>query len=204
MSPIVDARGLGVKAGDLWLLEGLDFSVDPGECAVLVGPNGVGKSTLLRCLYGMQEPQRGRVLIDGAKPDERSVSFRRKVSVLFDDSDFFAELTPLQHLELLFSSFGEDLGDYEELLADAGLAERARVTAGHFSAGQRRRLLLLGVTARPHRVLLLDEPERALDTAGKEWLVKLIGRSTAAGAAVVVATHHQPLLDTADSVLELW
>ncbi|WP_037364433.1 ABC transporter ATP-binding protein [Amycolatopsis orientalis] len=201
---MIDARGLGVKAGDLWLLENLDFSVDPGECAVLVGPNGVGKSTLLRCLYGMQEPQRGRVLVDGAKPDERSVAFRRKVSVLFDDSDFFAELTPIQHLELLSGSFGEHLGDFEELLADAGLAERARVTAGHFSAGQRRRLLLLGVTARPHRVLLLDEPERALDIAGKEWLVKLISRSTAAGAAVVVATHHQPLLDTADSVLELW
>ncbi|QRP46154.1 ABC transporter ATP-binding protein [Amycolatopsis sp. FDAARGOS 1241] len=201
---MIDARGLGVKAGDLWLLDDLDFSVDPGECAVLVGPNGVGKSTLLRCLYGMQEPQRGRVRIDGDKPDERSVAFRRKVSVLFDDSDFFAELTPLQHLELLAGSFDEDLGDFEQLLADAGLADRARVTAGHFSAGQRRRLLLLGVTARPHKVLLLDEPERALDTAGKDWLVDLIARSTSAGAAVVVATHHPPLLDAADSVLELW
>ncbi|HWD04578.1 MAG TPA: ABC transporter ATP-binding protein [Amycolatopsis sp.] len=201
---MIDARGLGVKAGDLWLLEDLDFSVDPGECAVLVGPNGVGKSTLLRCLYGMQEPQRGRVRIDGAPPDERSVDFRRKVSVLFDDSDFFAELTPLQHLELLAGSFSEDLGDFDALLADAGLADRARVTAGHFSAGQRRRLLLLGVTARPHKVLLLDEPERALDTEGKDWLVDLIARSAGAGAAVVVATHHPPLLDAADSVLELW
>ncbi|WP_326838126.1 ABC transporter ATP-binding protein [Amycolatopsis rhabdoformis] len=201
---MIDARGLGVKAGDLWLLDDLDFSVEPGECAVLVGPNGVGKSTLLRCLYGMQEPQRGRVRIDGEKPDERSVAFRRKVSVLFDDSDFFAELTPLQHLQLLAGSFDTDLGDFDALLADAGLADRARVTSGHFSAGQRRRLLLLGVTARPHKVLLLDEPERALDTAGKDWLVDLIKRSTSAGAAVVVATHHQPLLDAADSVLELW
>lgn len=201
---MIDARAIGVRAGDAWLFEELDFAVEPGEVAAVVGANGVGKSTLLRCFYGVQRPQRGRVLVDGQEPDERSVEFRRKVSVLLDDSDFFAELTPLQHLELLAGSFGADLGDHEERLRDAGLGERMRVTAGHFSAGQRRRLLLLGVTARPHRVLLLDEPERALDAAGKEWLVEVIGRSTAAGAAVVVATHHPPLLEAADSVLELW
>jgi ABC-type multidrug transport system ATPase subunit len=148
---VIDARALGVRAGELWLFDDLDFTVDPGECAAVVGPNGAGKSTLLRCFYGMQQPQRGRVLVDGRAPDERDVEFRRKVSVLFDDSDFFAELTPL-----------------------------------------------------PHLVLLAAEPERALDTAGKEWLVEVIARSTAAGAAVVVATHHPPLLEAADSVLELW
>ncbi|MFD9889517.1 ATP-binding cassette domain-containing protein [Amycolatopsis sp. NPDC059027] len=201
---MIDARAIGVRAGDVWLFDELDFSVDPGECAVIVGPNGAGKSTLLRCLYGMQKPQRGRVLVDGAPPDERKVAFRRKVSVLLDDSDFFAELTPVQHLELLAGTFGADLGDFRALIADAGLEERAEVTAGSFSAGQRRRLLLLGATARPHQVLILDEPERALDVAGKEWLVELIGRSTAAGAAVVLATHHPPLLEAADSVLELF
>ncbi|MFC3450233.1 ABC transporter ATP-binding protein [Amycolatopsis speibonae] len=201
---MIDVRGLGVQAGEHWLFDGLDFEVEAGECAVIVGPNGVGKSTLLRCLYGTQVPQRGRVVVAGGKPDERDVSFRRKVSVLFDDSDFFAELTPLQHLELLEGSFGADLGDFDALLSDAGLSERAKVTAGKFSAGQRRRLLLLGATARPHDVLLLDEPERALDVAGKEWLTSLIARSTAAGAAVVVATHHPPLLEAADSTLELW
>ncbi|MFE6610031.1 ATP-binding cassette domain-containing protein [Amycolatopsis sp. NPDC057786] len=201
---MIDVRGLGVQAGEHWLFDGLDFEVESGECAVIVGPNGVGKSTLLRCLYGTQTPQRGRVVVAGGNPDERDVSFRRKVSVLFDDSDFFAELTPLQHLELLEGSFGTDLGDFDALLADAGLSERAKVTAGKFSAGQRRRLLLLGATARPHDVLLLDEPERALDAAGKEWLTSLIKRSTDAGAAVVVATHHPPLLEAADSTLELW
>ncbi|WP_409493472.1 ATP-binding cassette domain-containing protein [Amycolatopsis sp. cmx-11-12] len=201
---MIDVRGLGVQAGEHSLFDGLDFEVEAGECAVIVGPNGVGKSTLLRCLYGTQTPQRGRVVVAGVKPDERDLSFRRKVSVLFDDSDFFAELTPLQHLELLEGSFGADLGDFAALLADAGLSERAKVTAGKFSAGQRRRLLLLGATARPHDVLLLDEPERALDVAGKEWLTSLIARSTKAGAAVVVATHHPPLLEAADSTLELW
>jgi ABC-type multidrug transport system ATPase subunit len=195
-------KNLGVRVSEQWLFSGLDMTVEPGECAAIIGPNGVGKSTVLRCLYGVQEPQQGSVSVAGSAPDERDIAFRRKVSVLLDDSDFFAELTPVQHLDLLAGSFGVKLGDTAELLADAGLAERANLAAGRFSAGQRRRLLLLGATARPHEVLLLDEPERALDTEGKEWLTALVTRSTKAGAAVVLATHHPALLDIVDSVVE--
>jgi ABC-2 type transport system ATP-binding protein len=201
---VIAVRGLGIQLSEEWLFHELDMTVEPGECAAVIGPNGTGKSTLLRCLYGMQTPTRGTISVAGSKPDERDNTFRRKVSVLLDDSDCFAELNPIQHLELLAGSFGEDLGDFGELLADAGLAERSHLTAGRFSAGQRRRLLLLGATARPHEVLLLDEPERALDTEGKQWLTSLVARSTDAGAAVVLATHHPPLLDIVDSVLELF
>ncbi|SDX28662.1 ABC transporter [Amycolatopsis xylanica] len=199
---MIKASGVGVRIADDWLFSELDLLVEPGECAAIIGPNGAGKSTLLRCLYGTQEPTSGAITVAGMSPDERDVAFRRRVSVLMDDSDFFAELTPTQHLELLAGSFGITLGDFGALLEDAGLGERANLAAGAFSAGQRRRLMLLGATVRPHDVLLLDEPERALDVAGKEWLTSLIARSTAAGAAVVVATHHPPLLEAADSVLE--
>lgn len=158
---------------------------------------------MLHCLYGMQTATSGTVDVAGETPDERSVRFRRKVSVLLDDSDLFPELTPVQHLELLAGSFGGETPDLGELLWDADLAERAEVTAGSLSAGQRRRLLLLGATARPFEVLLLDEPERALDAAGKEWLTTLVRRATDAGAAVVLATHHPPLLEVADAVMDL-
>ncbi len=188
-----------MRVDDIWLFRDLDLTVQPGQCAVVVGPNGSGKSTLLRCLYGMGKPTEGTVTVTGKPPDERSVRFRRKVSVLLDDSDFFAEL----NLELLSGSFGMVGSDVDELLADAGLDGRAEVTAGHFSAGQRRRLLLLGATARPFDVLLLDEPERALDTAGKHWLTSVIARATQARAAIVVATHHPPLLYSAHVVVDL-
>lgn len=198
----VVADGLGVRAGDTWLLRGVDLRVRPGECLVLTGPNSSGKSTLLRLVYGTQEPTEGSITVGGLSPDERDRDFRLRVSVLLDDSDFFAEFTPVQHLELLAGSFGVDL-DVDALLTEATLDDRAHVTAGSLSAGQRRRLLLLGATARPFDVLLLDEPERALDTAGKRWLTDVIARATGHGAAVVVATHHPPLLDTADHVLDL-
>jgi ABC-2 type transport system ATP-binding protein len=199
---IVDS--LGVRVGtDHWLFRELDLMLRPGQSAALVGPNGSGKSTLLRCLYGTQTPSAGSVTVAGRVPDERSIAFRRKVSVLLDDSDFFPELTAVQHLELLAGSFAAPVPDIDELLADAGLAGHAGITAGGFSAGQRRRLLLLGATARPFEVLLLDEPERALDPAGKEWVGTLVGRATGAGATVVLATHHPGLIGLADTVVEL-
>lgn len=199
---MISVDGLGVRAGGNWLFRGVDCVLEPGQCLALTGANGSGKSTLLRCLYGMRAPSEGTVLVGGRIPDERDRAFRRSVSVLLDDSEFFVELTPVQHLELLAGSF-ELTHDIEFLLDDAGLAERAEVTAGGLSAGQRRRLLLLAATARPCDVLLLDEPERALDADGQAWLSTLIGRATDRGVTVVLATHLRHLLGAADRIVEL-
>lgn len=200
----IAAAGLGVRVGGFWLFRGLDVSVGPGECLALTGPNGSGKSTLLHCLYGTRPVTEGTVEVAGRVPDERDAGFRRKVAVLLDDSDFFAELSTRQHLELLLGSFpGTDADGIDELLSGAGLGERAEVHGYHLSAGQRRRLLLLGAIARPHEVLLLDEPERALDADGKRWLADVVRAERERGRAVVVATHHPPLRDVADHVVHL-
>jgi ABC-type multidrug transport system ATPase subunit len=203
----VGASGLGVAAGDDWLFRELDLDVPPGACLALTGPNGTGKSTLLHCCYGLRPPTEGTVTIAGDPPDERSVAFRRTVSVLLDDSALFDELTPRQHLDLLFRSFpGATPPDdpVADLLAPAGLGHRVDVPAGRLSAGQRRRLLLLGALARPHAVVLLDEPERALDAEGLDWLAGVVNAATGSGAAAVLATHSRVLVDAcADLVLDL-
>lgn len=172
---------------------------------MLTGANGAGKSTFLRCLYGIEQPTEGAITVCGDAPDERSNAFRRKVSVLLDDSATFDELTPRQHLDLLCRSFGDPApADAADLLAPAGLSGRSDVQAARLSAGQRRRLLLVAATARPHEVLLLDEPERALDADGRAWLVELVGSARRGGVAVVVASHHRLLIDEmADQVLEI-
>ncbi|MGW5051083.1 ABC transporter ATP-binding protein [Actinokineospora sp. NPDC004072] len=184
----IHASGLGVLVGDRWLFRGLDLAVEPGECLAVTGENGSGKSTLLHCLYGLQEPTEGTVAVAGRKPDEREPEFRRAVSVVLDDSALFEEYTPAQHLQLL------------GLPDTTGLPD---VPAVEMSAGQRRRLLLTGALRRDCRVLLLDEPERALDARARQWLAEVIAEAKAS-AAVVIASHHRPLVDAvADQVVEL-
>ena len=192
----VKAAGLGMHVGEQWLFRDLDLDVAAGECLVLTGDNGSGKSTVLHLLYGLRAPTEGTVEVAGRAPDERAVAFRRAVAVLLDDSELFVELSPRQHLELLGTPA-------DAWLTEAGLADRADVHAYYLSAGQRRRLLLLGAVARPHDVLLLDEPERALDVPGKEWLTELVDHERAQGRTVVMATHHPPLLEVADHVVRL-
>jgi ABC-2 type transport system ATP-binding protein len=201
---------LGMRAGEHWLFRDLSIEVPYGSCLALAGPNGSGKSTFLHCLYGLRQPTEGVVEVAGREPDERDLGFRRDVAVLLDDSDCFAELSPRQHLRLLLDSFdaggdpgGDSGGDPEDWLRDAGLGERVDVHAYHLSAGQRRRLLLLGAIARPHRVLLLDEPERALDVQGKDWLAEVVKAERDQGRTVVMATHHPSLVDLADQVVTL-
>ncbi|HEX3647159.1 MAG TPA: ATP-binding cassette domain-containing protein [Pseudonocardiaceae bacterium] len=204
---LIAATGFGVVAGTDWLFRDLTLDVTSGQCLAVTGPNGTGKSTILHCLYGMRPPGEGTVTVCGARPDERSSAFRRSVAVLLDDSALFDELSPRQHLELLFGSF-PGASPPDDLVADwlvpAGLGHRVDVAAGQLSAGQRRRLLLLGALARPHDLVLLDEPERALDTAGLDWLAGLVNADTEAGAAAVLATHSRVLVDAcADLVLDL-
>ncbi|SEQ99121.1 ABC transporter [Actinokineospora terrae] len=192
----VEALAIAAKVGGAVLFEGVSFTAGPGECVVLSGRNGSGKSTLLGCLYGTHEVSAGIVRVGGSAPDERKVRFRRQVSVVLDDSALFNHLTARQHLDLLLRSFpAVDSRGVPNWLVAAGLDERADVPAIDLSAGQRRRLLLIGAVARSHDVLLLDEPERALDTAGREWMTTLIAADARRGAAVVVASHHRSLAE---------
>ncbi|MCP2301405.1 ABC transporter ATP-binding protein [Actinokineospora globicatena] len=188
---IISGRGVGVLVGDeRWLFRGLDLAVPAGRCLALTGENGSGKSTLLRALYGLQELTEGTVLVAGHTPDEADIAFRRDVSVLLDDSAVFDEFTPGQHFDLLGG--GQPAHELPE------------VPARGLSAGQRRRLLLLGALTKPHKALLLDEPERAVDASGRDWLKQMVNAAKGAGSAVVLASHYPPLVDAvADEVIEL-
>ena len=205
-APRLAVKGLRHLYADRPVIEDLTFTLRAGRAIALVGPNGAGKTTVLKCIVGSAEPAAGQILLDGLPIDERVEVVRRDVASLLDDLDFFPDLSAAEHLDLLARAHGnaspEDLVD--TLLDDVGLLAAADQLPGSLSSGQRRRLALATALVRPRKLLVLDEPEQRLDTAGVAWLSERLQEEKRAGTSVLFASHEPALVDAvADQTVTL-
>jgi ABC-2 type transport system ATP-binding protein len=205
-APRLAVKGLRHLYADRPVIEDLTFTLRAGRAIALVGPNGAGKTTVLKCIVGSAEPAAGQILLDGLPIDERAEVVRRDVASLLDDLDFFPDLSAAEHLDLLARAHGnpepEDLVD--TLLDDVGLLAAADQLPGSLSSGQRRRLALATALVRPRKLLVLDEPEQRLDTAGIAWLAERLVAEKKAGTSILFASHDTALVDAvADETVAL-
>ncbi|HEY0694124.1 MAG TPA: ABC transporter ATP-binding protein [Kribbella sp.] len=205
-APRLAVKGLRHLYAERPVIEDLTFTLRAGRAIALIGPNGAGKTTVLRCIVGSAEPAAGAILLDGLPIDERAEVVRRDVASLLDDLDFFPDLSAAEHLDLLARAHGnpepEDLVD--ALLHDVGLLPAADQLPGSLSSGQRRRLALATALVRPRKLLVLDEPEQRLDTAGVSWLSDRLVAEKKSGTAILFASHDQALVDAvADEIVAL-
>ncbi|GAA0912553.1 heme ABC exporter ATP-binding protein CcmA [Virgisporangium aurantiacum] len=202
---MLEVRGLSRWFGELRVLSTVDLHVAAGTATAVVGPNGSGKTTLLRCVAGLDRPDEGEVRLDGRPVDETDPRVRAAVAGVLDDVDFFPDLSVVEHLELLaFAHGAPDPATVAEVLDALGLTPARDQLPATLSSGQRRRLALASCFVRPRRLLLLDEPEQRLDTAGRTWLAERLNAEKAAGRAVLLASHDPLLVDTvADHTLTL-
>jgi ABC-2 type transport system ATP-binding protein len=204
--PLLRVRDLHRSFGDLHVLEGIDLEVRSGEALALVGPNGAGKSTALRCIAGADQATSGTVELDGETLDERSAATRRDLAVVMDDLDFFPDLSVVEHLNLLARAHRVADPDavVDAVLADVGLQHQASQLPGTLSSGQRRRLALASAFVRPRRLLILDEPEQRLDSAGLTWLAERLNAEKADGLGILLVSHDAELVEAvADWILDL-
>lgn len=191
----VKGEALSCRRGDRLLFEDLSLTARPGTLTAITGPNGTGKTSLLRILAGLLKPEAGRVVFAGAADAAEPADL---VHYLGHHDALKSQLTARENLDFAARWHGAAHG-VDEALAQLGLKRQADLPVGYFSAGQRRRAALARcwMTGRP--VWLLDEPTASLDAAGRALVIELIGAHVAAGGTAIAATH-ETLIDGAAEV----
>ncbi|GAA2883009.1 ABC transporter ATP-binding protein [Pseudonocardia halophobica] len=184
----ITVEGLELAFGDLPVLDGVSFDVAPGEFVSILGPSGCGKSTLFGVLAGLVEPDRGRVLVDGAPAGRETFGYMPQKDLLFPWRTVLDNTT--LGLEVAGMRRREARDRARDLFGPFGLAGFERSRPAELSGGMRQRAALLRTVVQDREVLLLDEPFGALDsltrTAMQEWLEEVRGRF---GWTVLLITH---------------
>jgi len=187
---------LSVSRGPRQLLDRLGFSLERGVALLLRGPNGCGKSSLLRALLGLTPATSGEIRLDAGRFTPGSGRLCPLALYQGHATGLKGELTALENLALAAGLDGSptDQASLLEALARTGLPREARIPARRLSQGQKQRLALARLALPNHRTLwLLDEPSAALDSAGAELLDGLIDAQLRRGGGALIATH-LPLL----------
>jgi len=197
----------------LTVLRDLELAVEAGEMVAIVGASGVGKSTLLHLLGGLDRPDRGEVVIAGsnltALPDDERVAFRnRHVGFVFQFHHLLPEFSALENAEMPMriarQPRGESRTRAEALLARVGLAERLDHHPGMLSGGEQQRVAVARALVMRPSVLLADEPTGDLDEQTAESLHALLrDMHRAYGLTSVIATHNPRLAAACDRVFRL-
>ena len=211
MSPLLKVDGIQVRLGGRTILDDVSFALEAGQFAGLIGVNGAGKTTLFRVLLGLQRPNAGSVLVDGATLGKR----RRGVGYVPQKIALEAD-APLRARDLVMLGIdGERYGlrlpsrerrdRVEEMLAAVGAESFANARVGTLSGGEQQRVLIAHALVSRPRLLLADEPLANLDISAGHEIVELLDRvSHEHGVSVLLSAHDiNPLLGSLDQVVYL-
>jgi ABC-2 type transport system ATP-binding protein len=201
MDATIEVRGLVKRFGPTVALDGMSFTVTPGQVTGFVGPNGAGKSTTMRVIVGLDAPDAGSALV-GGRPYHSLRHPLRQVGSLLDAGALQPSRTGRNHLLWLAHSQGLAATRVDDVIAQAGLERAARRRAGGYSLGMRQRLGLAAAMLGDPPVVMLDEPFNGLDPEGIVWMRGFLAGLAAQGRAVLVSSHlMSELEDTADRLV---
>ena len=197
------------------VLDGIDIDIEKGEVVALVGASGAGKSTILRCLNYLEQPDSGTIAIDDFKVDfetitkEQILTLRRKLAMVFQQFNLFERRTALDNVKeglKIVKKLSDDEATKiaKEELTKVGLSNRENYYPRHLSGGQKQRVALARALAMRPDVLLLDEPTSALDPELVGEVEKSIGDAAKSGQTMILVSHDMNFIyQVADKVLFL-
>lgn len=203
---MLEARGLGYRAGGQQILSGIDVTVLAGESVAVTGPSGSGKTSLLAILAGLAAPTSGTVLIDG-RPLTGFAGPALGVAVVLQGYGLVSLLTAAENVEVALRAGGRRpataRGDALAALDQLGLSAHANQLVGELSGGQQQRTAVARALALEPRLLIADEPTAELDPVARALALARMFAVTERGGALVLATHDPEVADRCDHVLDL-
>jgi ABC-type polar amino acid transport system ATPase subunit len=200
---MIDVRRLVKNHGDLRVLDGVSLSVRRGEVASVIGPSGGGKSTLLRCINGLEPFQDGEVQVDevrltagapGRDGGDALRALRQRVGMVFQQFHLFPHMTVLENvlsgpLYTLGRPRDEVDPEAQRLLDRVGLADKLAARPDQLSGGQQQRVAIARALAMKPEAILFDEPTSALDPRMAAEVIAVIADLAKSGQTMIVVTH---------------
>jgi ABC-2 type transport system ATP-binding protein len=201
MEATIEVTGLRKRFGPTLALDGMTFSVLPGQVTGFVGPNGAGKTTTMRVILGLDAADDGTALV-GGQPYRTLRHPLSQVGALLDAAALQPSRSARNHLLWLAHSQGLGRARVDEVVEAAGLQSAIRRRAGGFSLGMRQRLGIAAALLGDPPVLMMDEPFNGMDPEGIVWMRGFLRALAAEGRAVFVSSHlMSELQDTADHLV---
>ena len=194
---MIRTENLHKSFGDLHVLRGVSQTIRKGEVVSIIGPSGGGKSTFLRCLNLLEQPEEGKIFFQGTEITGKGVNIdrhRQKMGMVFQHFNIFPHLTVAQNITLaptLLKGKSQTEADAmaKDLLSRVGLLDKFDEMPGNLSGGQKQRLAIVRALAMEPEVMLFDEPTSALDPEMVGEVLDVIKGLVRSGMTCVIVTH---------------
>ncbi len=185
----IEVHDLSFAYGEIQAVDGVSFSVAPGEILGFLGPNGAGKSTTIKMLTGQLLPDAGSISVLGMTMPDQTLEIQARIGVCFEEKNLYENMSARENLDFFARLYGIKGKDFDPYLRRVGLIDRADDRVASFSKGMRQRLMMTRAMINNPDILFLDEPTDGLDPVSSQAVRNVIKAEADRGASVILTTH---------------